>query len=58
MLPYGGVLYERRFWHDAGGAGDQDAWLAAATDYVCQVQNRVLMEASTRRNREKGQADA
>lgn len=49
LVPMVGAIYQRQCWPTAGGAGEQDAWLTQALDYLCDVHNAMMREASKRR---------
>lgn len=48
MLP-GGLLYQRQCWPQAGGAGEQDARLTEALEWLRAVFNTMLREEMKRR---------
>jgi hypothetical protein len=48
LVPMVGARYERVSWPTRGGAGDQDAWLTQALDYLRVVHNTLLREAAAR----------
>ncbi len=51
MVPMMGARYERVSWPRAGGAGEQDAWLTGALEWLCDVHNAMLHEAMRRATR-------
>jgi hypothetical protein len=48
VVPMAGAMYQRESWPAAGGAGDQDAWLTQALEWLRDVHNAMLREAAKR----------
>jgi hypothetical protein len=44
VVPMVGARYARVSWPHAGGAGDQDAWLTDALEYLRLVHDAMLRE--------------
>ena len=49
VVGLGGVVWQRIGLPDAGGVGDQEAWLLAALEHLNGVHNSMQRDASTRR---------
>ncbi len=55
LIPFVGARYERVSWPTNGGAGEQDAWLTQALEYLRSVHNALLREAGASQKKTKNE---